>query len=217
MELDSKSTPEFRFPIMNDEIVLPKFYSNADNRISILDKLKNAGVVSYSNIFLINPGEWGWPFNLREWPLEYYIELVGRLLKSDQKCFVVLVGSPSVSNKPERLCQAVNSSHCVDFTGKATISELLELFLVSNALITGDSGLAHFATLTPLPKFIFFGPETPQVFRPLGENTYTFFLKLPCSPCFSVFNHRNSACMNNHCLKNITVDYVYDYIMKKIN
>ena len=70
---------------MNDEIVLPKFYSNADNRISILDKLKNAGVVSYSNIFLINPGEWGWPFNLREWPLEYYIELVGRLLKSDQK------------------------------------------------------------------------------------------------------------------------------------
>lgn len=217
MDLDSKSTPEFKFPIQKDEIVLPEFFSNADNRSSILNKLKNAGIVSYGNIFLINPGEWGWPFNLREWPIEHYIDLVKRLLSKDKNRFVVLVGSPGVSNKPEKLCMAVSSSRCIDFTGKTTISELLELFLLSKALITSDSGLAHFAALTPIAKFIFFGPETPQVFGPLGKNTHTFFLKLPCSPCFSVFNHRNSACRNNHCLKKITVDCVYDRVISSTN
>jgi ADP-heptose:LPS heptosyltransferase len=215
-QLERKNTPEFKLAINDAEIILPKFSSEKSDYESLVKKIGAMGVTRDNDIFLTNPGEWGYPFNLREWPLEYYIDLVKKLLAGNPNRRVVLVGNPGALDKAGKLCRAVDSSRCVDFTGKTTISELLELFLISRALITSDSGLAHFAALTPLPKFIFFGPETPQVFGPLGENTHIFFSKLPCSPCFSVFNHRNSACKNNHCLKGISSEYVYNYIIKTL-
>ncbi len=211
--LNNKVTPEFGEAISNDEIVLPKYASNAEERVKLEKKLLNIDIFG-STLFLINPGEWNWPFNLREWPLENYIKLVKKLLEHDKNNKVLIVGSPGMSGKSEKLCSSINDQRCIDLTGKTTISELLELFLISKALIANDSGLAHFASLTPLKKFIFFGPESPQIFGPLGENTHIFFSSFPCSPCFSVFNHRNSACHNNRCLKSITSEHVFDYVIK---
>ena len=61
---------------------------------------------------------------------------------------------------------AISNSRCMDFTGKTSLEELMELFLISEALISNDCGLVHLAMLTKIKKFILFGPESPQVFGP---------------------------------------------------
>jgi ADP-heptose:LPS heptosyltransferase len=94
------------------------------------------------------------------------------------------------------------------------LEEMMELFIVSEALISNDCGLAHLAMLTPVKKFILFGPESPRVFGPLTPNSYPIYSNLSCSPCLSVFSHRACACRDNRCLKTINPRQVYDLIMK---
>jgi ADP-heptose:LPS heptosyltransferase len=91
----------------------------------------------------------------------------------------------------------------------------MELFLVSEALISNDCGLAHLAALTPVKKFILFGPESPDVFGPLAGECYPVYSGRDCSPCLSVFSHRSCACEDNLCLKAIKPADVYGLIMEK--
>ena len=52
-----------------------------------------------------------------------------------------------------------------------------------------------------------FGPETPQLFGPLGPATIVS-AELLCSPCVSPANQRRSRCRDNQCMKRISVDEV---------
>jgi ADP-heptose:LPS heptosyltransferase len=99
---------------------------------------------------------------------------------------------------------------CIDLTGyTATIRHLLALFHRASLLITNDGGPGQFAVLTPVPTIIFFGPETPLLYGPLSKNAFCFHLGLPCSPCLTAYNHRNSPCDgDNQCLKRITPEQV---------
>ena len=90
----------------------------------------------------------------------------------------------------------------------------MELFNIGDILVTNDCGLAHLAALTPIRKFVFFGPETPDVFAPLGDNNTIIYSGFPCSPCLSAFNNRDSMCADNKCLKAINTADVYNIIIK---
>jgi ADP-heptose:LPS heptosyltransferase len=75
-------------------------------------------------------------------------------------------------------------------------------------MVTNDSGPAHFAAASGLPTIVLFGPETPDLYRPLGNST-AIYAGLACSPCVSASNHRKSACDNNVCMSAISVDEVF--------
>jgi len=100
--------------------------------------------------------------------------------------------------------------------GQTTLKELMEFFLMGSMLITNDGGLAHFAILTPIQTIVFYGPETPEVFGPLSPRVHIFYSHWPCSPCLSAFNHRNSNCRENHCLKAIKPETIIDFIKTKL-
>jgi len=102
------------------------------------------------------------------------------------------------------------SPDCINLAGYTrSVRHLLALFHRASLLVTNDGGPGQFAALTPLPTITFFGPETPQLYQPLGGNGYSFFLSLPCSPCLTAYNHRTSPCDgDNQCLKLITSEQV---------
>jgi ADP-heptose:LPS heptosyltransferase len=84
------------------------------------------------------------------------------------------------------------------------VRHLLALFHRAALLVTNDGGPGQFAALTPIRSIIFFGPETPVLYRPLGLRTHCFHTALPCSPCLTAYNHRTSPCDgDNQCLKRI--------------
>jgi len=201
--LEGKSTPQMNEAINEEDIVLPELHFSQDDKDKVLNKLE--GFKPGQRLFLISPGDGVLP--LREWPLENYLKLANMLLEDDNN-YVAIVGARECRKKSANLFCEIKNSRSADLSGKTSLKELLALFEAARALIVHDCGLAHLASLTSVKKFIIFGPESPHVFKPLDKNTNVIYSGLPCSPCFSVFNHRSSACCNNRCLKLISPEEV---------
>jgi len=119
--------------------------------------------------------------------------------------------------KTSELINKLDNDRIINLCGKTSIKELLNLFDIGKALIINDSGLSHLASLTTIKQFVFFGPETPNIFAPLTKNAHIFYSKLPCSPCLSAYNHRKSCCKSNECLKIIAPSESYCAIEKYLN
>lgn len=212
IKIERKSTPDLEEKIENREIFLPKFIPSIEAKRQMYDKLKDFGIKQGKKLLLFNLGEGNIP--LREWPLENYIIVAKKLLEEDS--YIFIVGMQGVANKARLFFKSLNNDRCIDLSNKTTLPELLTLFTLAEILLTSDSGLAHLASLASIKNFVLFGPESPQIYAPLGENTWIIYSHFPCSPCLSAFNHRKSACKDNRCLKVITPDEVYKIIKKNI-
>ena len=210
---DRKTTPELMRNFSDHEIVLPQFSPTKEEAEIMKNRLAELGIDSRTKLFLMNPGEGRIP--LREWPLDHFITLARKLLE-DQNHYMIMTGASDSAEKSTRLFHALDHKRCIDLIGKTTIRELLTLFHMADVLIANDSGLAHLASLTQIKQFILFGPESPRVFSPLGENIHVFYSNLPCSPCLSAYNHRRSDCTHNRCLKGISPEEVHSIILKKV-
>ena len=204
-----KSSPNLGESIKDNEISVPKSAPSEEEETKMRKRLKGFGVQEDDRLILINLGEGNIP--LREWPLEKFVALAKKLLEEGNN-YIVAIGTQSASRKAELFRRSINSKRVIDFSGKTNLLELLTLFNLADILVANDSGLAHLASFANIKKFIIFGPESPQVYTPFGENTCIIYSSLPCSPCFSAFNHRNSACQDNQCLKIIRPDEVYEMI-----
>ncbi len=145
---------------------------------------------------------------IRAWPLEHYYRLCDALLADGYA--VGVIGLKSDKRFGEAIVAHCRNQYCVDLTGYTdSVRHLLGLFHRASLLITNDGGPGQFAALTPVPAIIFFGPETPLLYKSLAKNAFCFHLALPCSPCLTAYNHRTSPCDgDNQCLKRITPENV---------
>ena len=108
-------------------------------------------------------------------------------------------------------------NNCTNYCGETkSLKELVQIYNQASVLVTADSGPAHIAALANLPVVVLFGPEAAIRFRPLAENVDVITSNLHCSPCLSAYNHRNSSCINNLCMQNITVEQVYEKVCNYI-
>lgn len=213
INVENKETPELEERFNDYERSFPKYVSEEKARERIEEKLNELGISAGKRIFLINPGEIILP--IRNWPLENFVSLSSKILGSEDNC-IVIIGTHAAAERTELILKRIANPRCVSLIEQINLAELMELFGNSYALISNDCGLAHLATLTSIKKFIIFGPESPHVFGPLGDNNYIIYSNWLCSPCFSVLNHRNSACVNNKCLEAITPENVYVLIQESL-
>ena len=86
---------------------------------------------------------------------------------------------------------------------------------IASRFVGNDSGPAHFATLTDVEVVVLFGPETPFLWRPLGERVRVLYRGMACSPCFSVYNGRQSKCRRNQCM-DIAPEEVYEVVRQRL-
>lgn len=157
-------------------------------------------------LVLLNPS--GGILPIRAWPLEHYARLAEGLLA--RGLAVAVTGMAGDRGLAEAIQARCRHPLCADLTGYTrTVRELMSLFHLGSLLVTNDGGPGHFALLTPIRSIIFFGPETPMLYGTAPEKADMFFLGLPCSPCLTAFNHRNSPCDgDNRCLKEISPEAV---------
>jgi ADP-heptose:LPS heptosyltransferase len=210
---DRKDTPELDENIDGEDLIFPDYLSKKEPRESLESKLKSRSINNWKRLFLLNPGEGILP--LREWPLENFIAVSGKILQEAGN-YMVIVGRKTSAQKAGLIMEALNNQKCIDLTGETNIEELMELFNMADALISNDCGLAHLAMLTPIKEFIIFGPESPEIFRPLKKDVNIIYSNWPCSPCLSAFNHRDSDCRDNKCLKAIGPNDVYELVKKSL-
>jgi ADP-heptose:LPS heptosyltransferase len=151
---------------------------------------------------------------LRKWPADRYVSLARRLLDAFPEIYIGLTGAPDEAGPIEAMAQEIGSPRCFSLAGKTTLRQLLVLYMLSELLVTNDSGPAHFAAMTQIHTLTLFGPETPALFGARTSRAVAIWQSLACSPCVNAFNNRQSSCTNNVCMQKITVDRVFDEASK---
>lgn len=145
----------------------------------------------------------------RRWMPDRFAEVIRRVLAAQKNAFVLITGAASERAGAEQLAATVGHNRCISFAGKTTLMDLPALYAVSTLMLTNDSGPAHFAAASGLATIVLFGPETPKLYGPLGNNSRVLYAGLACSPCASAFNHRKTACTDNVCMQAISADAVF--------
>lgn len=143
----------------------------------------------------------------RRWPERHFAELIAALLARHADVRVLLIGALEDRATTAAIAARLDDARCVDGAGRFALPELPALFAQAAAMLSNDSGPAHFAAVTALPVVVLFGPETPRLFRPLGEAT-VLSAGLACSPCVNVGNQRSTRCRDNQCMQRIAVGAV---------
>ena len=159
------------------------------------------------HIIVLNPGA-GNLLPIRAWPLEHFVRL-GNMILENLDAMIVITGPPESRNLGFELSEGLPRDRRADLTGRTGFSEFLALLSMSQAIITADSGAAHFAGATDTPTVALFGPETPVLYAPLGKKTVCLSAGLSCSPCLSAFNHRKTPCTKADCMRAITPESVF--------
>ena len=201
-EADTNSSPMLEFVEQELELVAKKLHEDFP---PIRDK----------QLILVYPS--GGILPIRAWPIDYYGRLCRMFL--DEGYVVGVIGLKGDYKLSQVIVDQCKSDKCINLAGYTkSVRQLLALFHRASLLVTNDGGPGQFAALTILPTITFFGPETPQLYQPLGSNGYSFFLSLPCSPCLTAYNHRNSPCDgDNQCLKQIAPEQVLAKAREMLN
>jgi len=199
--------PLLKENLQTSDLQLPKISFNTP---ALRQRLSNMApeLKQSSRIVILNPNAGLLP--IRAWPLENYISLAKRILNKYEDTYIIITGVGGASKDAANICKALDNKKVLDLTNKTAFEELIDLFNIAKVLITNDSGPAHFASLTQVKSMVFFGPETPKLYGPLGKNCTPIFAGFACSPCVSAFNHRKTPCKDNRCLKSITVEQVFE-------
>lgn len=196
--------PRAKVPLGDAPLEAPRSAPAPGSRDSLAATIERLapGRLAGSRLVLLNANA-GDIAPVRRWPLEHYRTLARGLLEIPD-VLLAFTGGAHEREASRDLCASLGSDRVIDLAGRTSFDELLALYATSELLITNDSGPAHFAALVDLPVLVLFGPETPEIFRPLGRNAHVLYRHLACSPCLSVYNLKRSPCGDNRCLSSIT-------------
>jgi lipopolysaccharide heptosyltransferase II len=175
-------------------------------------KLQTMGVLPGHRIVCVN-GNTGPLSPERRWPEENFAKLIKRVLSEFPEVVVLLIGAPSdlpLVTQMHALVDPEEQRRVFNVAGKFSLAELCALLQRSALLITNDSGPLHLAEALATPTVSFFGPETPLLYGPTGDNQVVFYKGIYCSPCLNVHNQKQAPCKgNNVCMKLIDPEEVF--------
>lgn len=149
----------------------------------------------------------GNPF--RDWGIENFPALISRL--KEHGITVFLIGSGEEERKRGKYL-----SHLLgvdDFTGKLSVAQLFYLISNSDVYVGADSGPLHLASLTTVPLVALYGPNIPEISGPWRKKDVNIIQRpLTCRPC----TQRKCIYGIIPCMKNITMEEVYETIIRYI-
>jgi len=143
----------------------------------------------------------------RRWPAGHFAELARKMLARWPDITILITGAPAERAEARALADAVGDPRLVVFAGESRLDQLPALYSLAALMITNDSGPGHFASVTAMPVLSLFGPETPELYGPLGPGR-AITAGLACSPCVSAANHRKTACSDPVCMSAILPERV---------
>lgn len=188
------------------DVTLPAVVPTPDASQNVDDILRD--VPPGRHIVFFNPDPGLLP--LREWPVGHFATLARLLLDAHPDAVIAVVGVARAGALADRILAGLPADRVRNFTGRTrTLRDLIEVLRRGTALVTIDSGPAHFSGLTSIFRVVLFGPETPLLYAPAGGRLAVGYANLSCSPCFSAANHRTSSCTDNQCLQQVTPQQVF--------
>ncbi|MEZ6195247.1 MAG: glycosyltransferase family 9 protein [Planctomycetota bacterium] len=142
----------------------------------------------------------------RRWPAENFGELLARIgPRHDAR--ILFTGVPDEAPLVA-VAMAPVADRARSLIGDLTLLELVGLVAAADALFCNDTLPVHVASAVGTPVYAFYGPNTPRLYGPLHGRGHAFYRALPCSPCLTNLNAKESACRLPVCMESISVDEV---------
>jgi heptosyltransferase-2 len=140
------------------------------------------------------------------WPLEYFTELAARL---DAAGYAVWVfGSPKDAAAGARIADA---SRAVNLCGRTSLEDVIDLLAACEQAVSNDSGLMHIAAAVGTRVHAIYGSSSSKFTPPLTKSREIHEIDLECKPCFE----RECPLGHLRCLRDVSVDAVFDKIVRK--
>ena len=135
-----------------------------------------------------------WPS--KQWPVEYFEQLMGELAGGSVRFAVVGSGAEKILGK-----RLAGRKDCVDLTGKTTLPEMTEWLRASSVVVTNDSGPMHVAAAVGTPVIALFGPTNASKTGPYGaRGTVLAADSKDCAACARGLSYRAEGC---DCMRSI--------------
>ena len=154
----------------------------------------------------------------RRWPKDNFLTLISELL-IDPKVGVILTGAGAEKDDVIDSISQLNNTRVVPALN-LPVEKFFTLISQLDCFISNDSGPLHIGTLVGTYTIGLFGPETPERYGPIHQNSVSLFKSLRCSPCIQVHKAYNPDCHNvkkMECLRKISVLEVLQHINKANN
>lgn len=136
----------------------------------------------------------------RRWPPERFAEILMYLV-TVSGVRPVLIGAPGDAPYVEKVKKlAGDDARILVAAGPLNVKGVLALLEQSILMITNDSGPLHFAVGLGIPTVSFFGPETPLLYGPIGDNHKVFYKEIYCNPCIHAIDGKLTRCTNPRCI-----------------
>jgi ADP-heptose:LPS heptosyltransferase len=166
----------------------------------------NASIIAVN----VNAGD---TFLERRWPADRFAELIDKLSRESDLCFVLTGTRLERGYVQEVIDRIAIPDRCWNAAGLLTIPELGALLQRCIMVISNDSGPLHLAAALGAPTIGLFGPESPEFYGPIGSLATSVYRQLPCSPCMNVYRAKSFRCpYDAQCMKNIQVNDVKQII-----
>jgi ADP-heptose:LPS heptosyltransferase len=213
---DPTETPMMKTRVPAVDFSPPRFVprpGEVEKVQATLDRL--AGHPVSRPIVLLNPNASDL-LPLRRWPTDQFIALAKRILAEHPDVTLALTGAPDEADAARKIAREISPA-VLTLAGETSLRELFVTYTMADVLVTNDSGPGHFSSMTDITSIVLFGPETPDVFGPLGPHSLVVRSNLACSPCVNALNHRFSPCNNNVCMQEISLEEVYRLVDDKLS
>jgi ADP-heptose:LPS heptosyltransferase len=178
--------------------------TTAEEEQHVETALGEADIRSGDRIAIVHPGS-GANFPLRRWPADRFARVADYLAQRGFR--VVLSGARSEADIVARV-QRRMTEPAFNAVGRFSLGQLIALLGRAALVISNDTGPIHLAAAQGTPVIGLYGPNTPVLYGPRGPYGLSFYLGLPCSPCMSNVNEKNSNCRDNICMTLMTVEQV---------
>ena len=215
---DKKDFPLPKIDLDNLKVITQNYLpsqADIDNIENIVNRELDGSILS--PVIILNPNTSDL-IPIRKWDISNFIKLTEKLIAHfNEKLTIIITGGVNEITSGNDVFNKINSHRVINLTGKTELKELLALYSMADVLVTNDSGPGHFASMTKIKDIILFGPETPKLYGPLGENVYYVESNLGCRPCVNPYNHRFSPCRNNLCMQSISVEHVFNKVIEVIS
>lgn len=146
----------------------------------------------------------------KAWFYVNWFSLAKRLADS---CFnVILLGGTKEKLEVERLSFGINNNKRIyNCIGRYEIKNSIAILELASIVVGADTGLMHCAGALGKNSLTLFGCTDPQEYLSFGNKSHFIYAGIECSPCFGTI--KSVICNEVKCMKEITVDTVYDKII----
>jgi lipopolysaccharide heptosyltransferase I len=184
-------------------------FSWLPRRLEAIESIQRKWAPEKSRWIIVNPGARWWN---KRWPIEYYQDLVARILDVYPDVNIAIMGAQNDAQLGAALAKP-HPERCLDLTGKTSLTEMVEWVRISELMVTNDTGPMHIAAALGKPTVAIFGPTEPRRTGPYHQIQDAVRIQLPCSPCLKPYCRYHEPIA---CLRNIAPASVFQHVQRRL-